>query len=191
MAIDRFLAESPPPADSEEMLLLKAKQQAWYSLFEVTGVERGVGVEFRDLLRNQSMFIVDVGFSQTGLAGALLATRVMIADGIGMTTGAALPVSGFSRSEWERFMQSIATTLRGADLSRLPSTVASALTAKIVSTCLKHGAAQHIRYRDPGKGIGNRPAKTQPTRTGRNDPCRCGSGRKFKHCCGARAANRE
>lgn len=25
-------------------------------------------------------------------------------------------------------------------------------------------------------------------RTGRNDPCRCGSGRKFKHCCGAPGA---
>lgn len=27
------------------------------------------------------------------------------------------------------------------------------------------------------------PAKTAP-RPGRNDPCPCGSGRKFKHCCG-------
>ncbi len=24
---------------------------------------------------------------------------------------------------------------------------------------------------------------TAPTKTGRNDPCPCGSGRKFKHCC--------
>jgi hypothetical protein len=23
-------------------------------------------------------------------------------------------------------------------------------------------------------------------RTGRNDPCTCGSGRKYKHCCGAK-----
>ena len=28
--------------------------------------------------------------------------------------------------------------------------------------------------------------RVAPTRVGRNDPCPCGSGRKFKHCCGAK-----
>ena len=28
---------------------------------------------------------------------------------------------------------------------------------------------------------------TRPTKTGRNDPCPCGSGRKFKRCCGGLA----
>jgi uncharacterized protein len=28
-------------------------------------------------------------------------------------------------------------------------------------------------------------ARAKMTRTGRNDPCPCGSGKKFKHCCGA------
>jgi tetratricopeptide (TPR) repeat protein len=28
--------------------------------------------------------------------------------------------------------------------------------------------------------------RAAPTRVGRNDPCPCGSGRKFKHCCGAK-----
>jgi hypothetical protein len=126
-AIERFLAESPPPANSDEMLLLKAKRQARYSLFEIIGVEPNVGIELRDLLRNQTMFIVDVGFSQTGQRGAVLASRMMVADGIGMTTGAALPVSGFSRGDWERFVQTLATMLKGADVSRLPPEVASKL----------------------------------------------------------------
>lgn len=64
-AIDRFLAESPPPAGSDEMLMLKAKQQAWYSLFQVTAIERGLGVHVRDLLCDEPQLIVDVGFSQT------------------------------------------------------------------------------------------------------------------------------
>lgn len=25
---------------------------------------------------------------------------------------------------------------------------------------------------------------TQPAKVGRNEPCLCGSGKKFKHCCG-------
>ena len=27
------------------------------------------------------------------------------------------------------------------------------------------------------------PGPTKPSRIGRNDPCPCGSGKKFKHCC--------
>ena len=34
---------------------------------------------------------------------------------------------------------------------------------------------------------GPAPIKAQP-KVGRNDPCPCGSGRKFKHCCLGRAA---
>jgi uncharacterized protein YecA (UPF0149 family) len=34
------------------------------------------------------------------------------------------------------------------------------------------------------------PAEARPSgaRAGRNDPCPCGSGKKFKRCCGRRAA---
>jgi len=32
---------------------------------------------------------------------------------------------------------------------------------------------------------GPAPAKPAAPRVGRNEPCPCGSGRKFKHCCGA------
>jgi uncharacterized protein YecA (UPF0149 family) len=30
----------------------------------------------------------------------------------------------------------------------------------------------------------------EPQRVGRNDPCPCGSGKKFKRCCGRRGRNR-
>ncbi len=39
------------------------------------------------------------------------------------------------------------------------------------------------RYVD-GQGVKPAPVKRAPT-AGRNDPCPCGSGRKFKKCCGA------
>jgi len=32
--------------------------------------------------------------------------------------------------------------------------------------------------------FGARSSEPQPVQTGRNDPCPCGSGRKFKACCG-------
>ena len=31
--------------------------------------------------------------------------------------------------------------------------------------------------------------RTRPTKVGRNDPCPCGSGKKYKKCCGAGASD--
>ncbi|HNQ35498.1 MAG TPA: SEC-C metal-binding domain-containing protein, partial [bacterium] len=33
-----------------------------------------------------------------------------------------------------------------------------------------------------------RPAESEAPRVGRNDPCPCGSGKKYKKCCGRNAA---
>lgn len=39
-------------------------------------------------------------------------------------------------------------------------------------------------YFDDGKPVNAKPLKA-PDRPGRNDPCSCGSGKKYKKCCGA------
>ena len=36
----------------------------------------------------------------------------------------------------------------------------------------------------PMGGVANAPVRRASPKAGRNDPCPCGSGRKFKHCCG-------
>ena len=63
----------------------------------------------------------------------------------------------------------------------------SELTAGLLRFCLKRGAAEHVRYGDPDEEIWKDEERlSQPAaqRVGRNDPCPCGSGRKYKHCCG-------
>ncbi len=42
----------------------------------------------------------------------------------------------------------------------------------------------HSREREPAKSPAISPVRTTP-KVGRNDPCPCGSGRKYKKCCGA------
>jgi SEC-C motif domain protein len=42
-----------------------------------------------------------------------------------------------------------------------------------------------IWYFYDGKPVGNPPARRAAPKVGRNDPCPCGSGRKYKKCCGA------
>src|SRR5439155_11128691 len=46
-AIERYLAESPPPPDSDDWLLLQALRQSHYALVVVESAEPGVGVHVR------------------------------------------------------------------------------------------------------------------------------------------------
>ncbi|MDB5308199.1 MAG: hypothetical protein JWO38_2401 [Gemmataceae bacterium] len=187
-AVERYLEASPPAPDSDEWVLLQALKKARFSLFVVESTEPGVGVHVRDLLRDELLFLVDVGFGQTAPAGLVLAARIMAPEGIGMTTGAALPVGVLSPDERARFLDGLKATSRGMDFGDLSTEQASAFTTTVIRTSLRQGAAERIRYVEPGGGShpGHGPHLPPARPVGRNDPCPCGSGKKFKRCCGAR-----
>jgi hypothetical protein len=182
-AVERYLSESPAAADSDDWVLLQALRQARYSVFVVESAEPGVGIHVRDLLRDEPLFLVDVGLGSTAAAGMVLAGRVMAPEGIGMTTGAALPVGVLSAAERDRFVGRLKAGFLGLDFGNPSPEEAGELAAAIIRACLQRGAAERIEYVEPGRV----PEVLPPARrTGRNDPCPCGSGKKFKHCCGAR-----
>lgn len=186
--IDRYLIECPPAPGSEEDLILRAKQQAWYSLLAVEDRELGVGVHVVDLLRDEALFLVDVGFSRTASAGFVLATRIMTIEDMTMTTGAALPVGTLSQVEQTEFVRRMKAALPKLDFAKMSLEDEGRLAASLIRACLRQGAAERIRYVTPGEDLqpaGNIHSQTTP-RVGRNDPCPCGSGLKFKRCCGGR-----
>jgi hypothetical protein len=77
-------------------------------------------------------------------------------------------------------------------LGELPPQERSNVTAMIIRNCLRGKAAAQMRYADEnGSHIGGSLAAPAPPRLlraaavpGRNDPCPCGSGKKYKKCCG-------
>jgi hypothetical protein len=189
-AIERFLAKSPPAPGSDELLILQAKRAAWYSLFVVEQAEPGVGVHVRDLLRQQQLFLTDMGLGSSAPAGAVLASRIMTIEGIHATTGAALPLGIFPAAAQQQILSTLANAFLGADLASLPPEDASRLAAMVIQGCLKSGSADRVRYETPGVQSERRVkvgAVRSGRRIGRNDRCPCGSGRKFKQCCGARS----
>jgi len=188
-AIEQYLAEFPPAPESDELVLLQALRQARYSLFTVEETEPGVGIQARDLLRDEPLFLVDVGLSRTASVGIVFAARVMAPEGIGMTTGTALPIGEMSPVERGRFLDGLKHSFPGMDFGNLSPEEAGDLAAVIIDNCLQHGAAKRIEYLDPGQLSSRNPvpqALPSAQRIGRNDPCPCGSGKKFKRCCGAR-----
>lgn len=187
-AVDRYLEATPPPPGSDDMVLLQALRLARFSLIVVEALEPGVGARVKDILRDEPFFLVDVGMSRSVPVGMILATRVMEAEGIGMTTGAALPVAVLSPAELGQYLEGLKSVFRGTDFHHLSHEDASEFSATVIRGCLKQGAAERIAYIDPGQerlpGPGPR-AVPQARGVGRNDFCPCGSGKKFKRCCGA------
>jgi hypothetical protein len=150
-AVERFLEKSPPPEDSDEMRILQGMRKAWYSLFQVTQVFPGRGVEASDILYERTTFIMDVSFSQSVVPGAMLATRVVPLKDFTMTGGAALPIpdaaalTAIQRQAAEVVKRCHITTLQG-----LTAEQDAELTATIIRGCLQEGAASMIAYEDPG-----------------------------------------
>lgn len=184
--VERYLEETPPDPLSEESAVLRADLGAYYSIFEITGVERGAGVYLNDLLRGETRFLSDIGMSNTASVGQLTATRVVPhPGGVLMTTGAAIGMTAQQFAQLKPKLQGIAD-LGTRELTHEQET---ALVTAVISQSLKFGFTSQIAYAEanaPAPRAGGLPSARPATsrRAGRNDPCPCGSGRKYKVCCG-------
>ncbi len=195
--IQKRLAEQPPPEGSDELLVLQAMAKAWYSVFGIVSVERGVGVRVVDIFRQSQHLIVDNGLSRSAVPGFLLATRVFPMDGFIMTSGAGLPLSG-SNDKRDKLILAVKKTVFATNIAsfdNLTPQQEQALARAIITTALSWGASSQIRYQGPDEqpgffrrlfSRGPRPVPVPASggRIGRNDPCPCGSAKKFKKCCG-------
>jgi hypothetical protein len=186
--IQRYLQSNPPPEGSDEWVLLQALTRSWFSVFAVKSTEPGVGVQLEDLLRGGECFIVDVSFGQTASAGMVMAMRVMEADGITMTTGAALPMGRMTAAMRRRLAEGLRDEFEGVDFTNMAPEEASDLAATVLSHCLEHGAAAAIGYAAPGELKAPAPRAKRPRKPRRpraNAKCPCGSGKTYAQCCGA------
>jgi hypothetical protein len=174
-AVDQYLLDSPPPVDSPEMACLRAMQRAWYSLFCVEVRHSGYGLTVRDVISDKVYFLADQGFSLTGVPGMLMATRLVPRDGFAMTTGAALPIGVVPKEQLPAMQKEI---LRGIKIDA----EGKFAPAPLIRECLKRGLANTVAYRSPGESPPDR-IIANPGKISRNDPCPCGSGKKFKKCC--------
>lgn len=179
--IEKYVNQTPIEAGSEKSTLLDAMLKPRYSLFVVHDVVRGLGVQTSDLFRGDSGFIVDVAFSETAVKGSILACRIISPDNgrFSMTTGAGLPID---RPIMERIIQEIPERFgktTGEIVQMSPEKTAE-FSAFIIRVCLEGGASSRVTYENNIAGETTRIGH----KIGRNEPCPCGSGKKYKKCCG-------
>ena len=200
-AVQRCLDLSPPPADTEEFAALQAKTNVRYGLFQVAGVLPGFGIEVDDFFRDERLLVIDVGLSSSARRGLVLASNLVCPASFWTTTGAGLPVSA---DVLETLLGPVGRAF-GTDpqsFRALGRARQADLAALVIRTCLQMGMGERVAYEDPGShrarphfGLAARhalgaiepaPARSRQTPVGRNDPCPCGSGKKYKHCCARR-----
>ncbi len=178
--IERYVSQTPIEAGSDKRILLDAMLKPRYSLFVVDDVVSGLGVQTRDLFRGDSGFIVDVALSETAVKRFVLACRIISPDNgrLSMTTGAGLPID---RPIMERIIQEIPERFgkTGGEIAQMPPDKAAEFSAAIIRSCLEGNASSRMTYED----VAEETTKTIP-KIGRNEPCPCGSGKKYKRCCG-------
>ena len=215
-AVDRYMATNPPAPGSDEETLLAAMRQAYFSIFQVRLVVRGVGVEVLDAFRDRTLFLADVGFGGSARVGMAIATRVIPLEGFVMTTGAPLPVSRFAMEQVVAFVEE--EDAIPEDFRAMPRQVWADMAEFVTGICLRNSGDVRMKYLNPGEdanevlkrareedasepdsedgaddemeyvGGDEEDPVTAPIhaggQVGRNEPCPCGSGRKFKKCCG-------
>jgi hypothetical protein len=179
---DRYLSQHAPTPGSTEERFLRALQQSFHTLIAVQRTIPGFGVECHEGPSHRPILIVDVSFSHSAVPGATFLSRLSSpGQGWHMTTGAALPVDS-------QIAEALAAALRQFILKHRREPDEFERQTLMTRTCLKAGASQYIRYTSEGENdpdaVVTSPLRRQTAKVGRNDPCPCGSGRKFKKCCG-------
>ena len=79
-AVDRYLAAGSPDHGTEELQMLEAMQRARYSILGIDEVIDGLGVCARDLLRNESLLLVDENMAACMETGMSIAGRLLVFD---------------------------------------------------------------------------------------------------------------
>ena len=181
-AVSRYIVDSQLDADSDEYAVARAMSESFHTLVQVVEVLHGVGVRANDLFGGRQFLIVDMGLGETAVQGVVIATRILPFEDFVITSGAPLPVDAETLSEIRDSILPQFGTEDGQYLNVDMQQKAN-LTAAIIRACLRSKASSGVEYQDVGIEPVAPPLRIE-TRVGRNDPCPCGSGRKYKRYCG-------
>jgi hypothetical protein len=180
--VSRYIADSQLDPASEDHAVVRAMSESFYTLVQVNDRLPGVGAIVNDLMGDRQFLLVDLGLGRTATKGMVIATRLLPFEDFVTTSGAALPVDMETLEEiFDYAFQHYGTV--DSEFIEVDIRQRADLTAAIIRICLEANASEYIRYED----VENIPLTSplhKETRIGRNEPCPCGSGKKYKRCCG-------
>lgn len=199
--VRRYAEKHPPPEDPDEREVLSAMLQARFTILDIRECAPEAGVRVVDNPAQRELFVLDMGLSRSSWMEDMmaLAVRILPIGEFWMTTGCALPITDLY--PWA-LLKNISPDDLGREMGELLEEPGARLT--IIRSCIESGAADHVHYSssfDPEDEFGLEDEfdpdeeywlprvfeplrRTQPREPSKNAPCPCGSGRKYKRCCG-------
>lgn len=167
--ISKRLASGFAEAGSQDEVVLRALAEARFSIFEVVETIPGLGVELRDLLRHSRTKVVLPDHDEGMAPGVHFMGRVIDVEGITMMAGSIFPVPKELAVALAEAVYKESDTKPIEKDAREPGWIGSAMMEALLET----------------KRLSSVKMPARSTKIGRNEPCPCGSGKKYKKCCGA------
>jgi hypothetical protein len=148
-AVERYLANSPPPPASLDMALLKAMRESYYSLFKVLDIHPRQGAQLLDLVSGETIGLLDITLSETGSEGIVLAGRILPLPGFNMSSGTLIPLT---EAVYEDKLKPVVRKFFKAEepghKPKLSPGLEASFTAEIIRVALHAGGADNVFYTD-------------------------------------------
>lgn len=97
--IERYARSAAVAAGSDDAVVLQAMRQARFSVWQVERRHEAVGLVVQDLMRENSLWLVDESLEQTAPEGMSVAMRVIMPEAFAMTCGVIVPVDAMLLDE--------------------------------------------------------------------------------------------
>ena len=187
-AVEKFFAEFPPEPDSGEQVLREAMLTARYSIFKIDKTIPGYGAAVTDFLYSDDGFIMDVGLSHSAMQGMVLAGRILpVSDSFSMSSGAMMPMDPKTMDYLNKELMPRLLEESKED-NEVSDQHEQIFEAETIRQLIINGVADRYRTHNIADDFADddddNVVPFQPAKPGRNEPCPCGSGKKYKHCCG-------
>jgi hypothetical protein len=97
--IERYARSAAVPPGSDDESVLQAMSRARFSIWQVERRHETAGLIVQDLMREESLWLVDEGLEQSVANGASLAMRVNAPETFAITCGVGVPINAMLLDE--------------------------------------------------------------------------------------------
>ena len=97
--IERYARSADVPTGSDDEVVLQAMCQARFSVWQAERRHERAGLIVQDLMREESLWLVDEGLEQTAPEGMSVAMRVITPEAFAMTCGVIVPIDAMLLDE--------------------------------------------------------------------------------------------
>lgn len=147
--IERYAEQTPPPHRSDEMTVLRAMIDSFFSVFQVRQVYKGRGVLLYNFFKKDEVFLMDIGLGDSAIVEMPFAGRILRFAGFHMSAGALLPLYEEPVSEavapvMDKWL------LHHPDMGRtkLSPALEANFSAQFIRAALRAGALGTVNYAD-------------------------------------------